>query len=327
MQEFSKGRLDLLRQQYPEGSRIRLWEMGNDPNPVPPGSMGTLQFIDDMGTFHTTFDNGRRLGLIPGEDSFTVLPPIQTLKLFMPLTAHYYRGDEWGDMSDEVDFLDGCSLYDEGYEDCILASLLKERAPEEAERGLMLYYREEDGVSSKVQSYFFTVEERDRQLWGVAECRVQGQLTLEELDAFKETVTGQASDGLGEGWEQRPIQVGDGELYVHLWQDSGWSIMTEQDRFDPHFSERLPDMCCSILPSDGSLIRIKRGESGYSLSEWNREDPEKNRRLADYFNAKRGISKAQEQAMSFGSMFGWDKPGADPKVYMRQQEQGGMDLV
>ncbi len=33
--------------------------------------------------------------------------------------------------------------------------------------------------------------------------------------------------------------------------------------------------------------------------------------------------------MSFGSLFGWDKPGADPKAYMRQpqQEQGGMTFA
>ena len=314
MERIPKGWQDFLREQFPEGSRIRLREMKNTPCPVEPGSMGTLLHIDDAGIFHIQFDNGRELGVALGEDRFTVLPPgPQTLKLYMPLTADYYEPDQWGDMPEEGAPLDGRGLL--AYEDHILASLLKEREPEEAERGMMLYYSKMDSVNEKVLSYVFTAEEREGQLWGVAECRVQGRLTPEELDTLMESVSGQASDGFGEGYEQRPIRIGRDELYVHLWNSDNWSIMTERDRFDPKFAERLPELCYSTLPSDGSLILLKRGENGYFQTEWNRNDPKKNRRLADHLNQQRGISRVQEEAMCFGGLFGWDKPGADPRTY------------
>ena len=257
--------LDFLREQYPVGSRIQLKEMGNDLNPILPGSMGTLKAIDDLGTFHVKWDNGRELGVVIGEDRFTVHPPEPTLlKFYMPLTADFYPRDEWGDTSEEGDEWDGRTLLD--YENQILGALVKERMPEEKERGLMHWYGKQDSVDSKVRSAVFTVEEKNGQLWGVAECQVVGRLAPAELDQLKDYITGQASDGWGEGFEQREIRVDGGELYVHLWNfDDSWSIQTEQERFTPKVAEGLPELCFSTLRTTGQLICIKRGESGYDL--------------------------------------------------------------
>lgn len=47
--------------------------MCNDPRPIESGTRGTVAVVDDIGTVHCDFDNGRRLGLIEGEDDFRAL--------------------------------------------------------------------------------------------------------------------------------------------------------------------------------------------------------------------------------------------------------------
>lgn len=325
--KIAKEWLDFLREQYPAGSRIQLTEMGSDPAPIPPGTTGVLEFVDDLGTFHVKWNNGRELGVVIGEDRFTIQPPEPTLlKLYMPLTADFYGRDEWGDVDETSEEWDGRTPLE--YEDQILGALVKNRMPEEQERGLMHWYGEQDSVDAKVRSAVFTVEARNGRLWGVAECRVVGELTSEELAGLKDYLSGQASDAWGEGFEQREIDVDGGELYVHLWQGENWSIQTEEERFSPKIAEGLPELCFSTLQTTGQLICIKRGESGYYPSEWDTEDKERNVELADELNEKLGVTPAQRQAMEIGSMAGWDVPGADPKNYeiRREEQMGGMTL-
>ena len=158
-----------------------------------------------------------------------VIPqPLQTLKLYMPLAVMQYERDEWGSLEEYPSELDQSTVL--SYHDQILAAILKERRPEETERGLMEYYHGNDSVSQKVKSLFFTVEQVGNKLMGVAECRVQGDLKDAELEQLKGYASGQASDGFGEGFEQHPIKIGGNELYVSLWSVSrDWSIMTQNE--------------------------------------------------------------------------------------------------
>ena len=179
MREVPREWLDFFREQYPVGSRIRLTEMGSDPRPIPPGSMGTLRAIDDLGTFHVKWDNGRELGVVIGEDRFTVHPPEPTrLKLYMPLTADFYPRDEWGNTSEEYETWDGRTLLD--YENPILGALVKERMPEEKERGLMHWYHQAEWETSVPRGHHL----RGQPVSGSERGRSEGRISRRPLRPF-----------------------------------------------------------------------------------------------------------------------------------------------
>ena len=326
MNRVPKEWLDFLREQFPQGSRVKLREIRDKDCPLELWSMGTLKDIDSAGNFQVDWDCGYSMNLTLGEDKFTVLlRPLQTLKLYAPIAARIDKLDGYGDTEKQPPFMNGYELA--GWENAIRSVMISRRAPEEGERGLMYWYNKEDAVNNKVRSALLTVEVRDGQLWGVAECQVMETLTPIELDSLTDYMIYQMTYGWGGDLKQDPIGVNGCDLYVYLRRGEDWSLMTERDRFDPFFQERLPDVCWSTLPSDGSLIRVVRGENGYHMTADSGEKPELNRRMADDRNRCRGISKAQEQAMLNGSLFGWDHPDADPRTCTQGTIQmGGLNI-
>ena len=157
-----------------------------------------------------------------------------TLKLYSPLTAELQIepiDDAYYDEPDMEQLRGGDLAY---FREAILDGIAQEQLPGEAERGLMAYFHGPDSVNQKVESMKPTVEVVHGQLYGVAVCRLKGDLTEAELSELKDYCTGQYADGWGEGFEQRPRATGDGDLYVHFWQSKGFFFKTKQELEHTH---------------------------------------------------------------------------------------------
>lgn len=61
------------KKMYLPGTRLMLLHMDDPHCPVEEGTRGTVRFVDDLGTIHMNWDNGRSLGIVPDRDSFRML--------------------------------------------------------------------------------------------------------------------------------------------------------------------------------------------------------------------------------------------------------------
>ena len=101
---------------------------------------------------------------------------------------------------------------------------------------------------------------------------------------------------------------GDYDIYCFCY-DNRWLLPELSGKHE------LPNDCFSVLPSNGELIFIVMGENGYFQQGQSTDDPDRNRQIATGKNALLGITRAQEEAMLGGSLFGWNTPAAKPWNY------------
>ena len=95
--------------------------------------------------------------------------------------------------------------------------------------------------------------------------------------------------------------------FVEAWKNHGCTEMIP-------LRKSLPEKCFSFLESSGELIVIEKGKQGYSPTGIYPQSSDV-RAGVDAANEANGVTKAQSAAMKAGSMFGWDKPAADPANY------------
>ena len=70
-------RIDQLANEWMKGTlagkRVRLIHCSDPYTKLRNGDEGVVESIDDMGTTHVKWDNGSSLGLIQGEDTWTII--------------------------------------------------------------------------------------------------------------------------------------------------------------------------------------------------------------------------------------------------------------
>lgn len=143
---------------------------------------------------------------------------------FCPLVGNIDEGD--GDM-----FTVGDSYLADSVDE--IADALN-RYTANDENDMAIYYNKNDGVSEKLTSAVWSVELHGGRLFGRIDCSLKEALTVEETEALRDWLTGQCSDGLGEGFEQQPIDTMDGELFVSFWNSGDDYAMMTEDEFEDH---------------------------------------------------------------------------------------------
>ena len=177
------------------------------------------------------------------------------MKFYSPLTADFFPNDT-EDLDDDYSEYEGIPYTGKeltGYRDVIRDAIYED--VKDFYGDLMRYYREDDSVRRKVVRAVPTVDEVNGELVGSLWVDTDAPLTAEEQAVFCAYISGQYSDGWGEGFEQRDIRVDDGTLAVHFWQEDGFKMTPSFEKIPkPEKNSLHPKM--QLIGQDGNIFAI-----------------------------------------------------------------------
>ena len=140
-----------------------------------------------------------------------------------------------GNLDDEGEMYEADETMLVAYEDSIKAAMAKEQAPELGD--MAQYFYGDEGAEHKLVSAEWTAECINGMLYGKIVCRLKAPLTDNEKEALKDWIEGENSDGLGEGFEQRPIPTDYGDLYVSYWHSGNDYFIYDSNEMDAYLNQ------------------------------------------------------------------------------------------
>ena len=158
------------------------------------------------------------------------IPKDCTETFYCPLTVNVFERNDYGDINEEPDEFDG--RYAAEYEDQIKAAIDRDNARDNV--NMAEYFDGSNGVQSKLKSMQWGVQNVRGELYGCIKVDLTEPLTDSEKAELIDFISAQNSDGWGEGFEQRPIDIGGDEMYVSFWHSGDDYFIYDHEEFDSY---------------------------------------------------------------------------------------------
>lgn len=146
-------------------------------------------------------------------------------KFYFPLIVSVYERDEDGYWIDDYVEYDG--IYADDYR-----SEIEKGFDRYNDDDMVKYFDESETAQAKLQSMIWGFESVHGCLYGKVSVTLSEELTSEEIEAVKDYICGQNSDGLGEGFAQYGIRTDEGEIYVSFWYHGDDYWIYDEDKFN-----------------------------------------------------------------------------------------------
>ena len=210
------------------------------------------------------------------------------MKFYSPLTADFFPNEP--DYEDE--FYDEYEGYpQDGHELLEYETAIRDAVENDTRDfggDLMQYYHEDDSVRGKVVTAIPSVEVHGNKLCGCLTVELKEPLLDDEQTVLCNYISGQYSDGWGEGFEQRDIRVDDGTLAVHFWQEDGFKKTPSFEKIPkPEKNSLRPKM--QLIGQDGNIFAIM-GRASRLLKNAGQSDNAKE--MCDRVTASQSYSEA-----------------------------------
>ena len=243
------------------------------------------------------------------------------IELLTPLTGTFlpnemeqdWEEEDYNDFEEEQVFFEGDDLTE-------YASVIQEKIAEYNRVGhdddrtdnLMDYFDGSAAIKEKVVSAVPSVKESDGVLYGCTTLELKEYLEAEELSELCEYLTGQYSDGWGEGFEQQEIPVEGGELCIHFWRPIDFEFQQAKSEVSKEKSEKQENpvnvpkrLKMQLLGMDGNVFAVMVRAS--KLLQENGQGQEAKEMIArvqkseNYYQALHIISEYVETELSASS--------------------------